>query len=101
MIIRPKNKLRDSAFPTEPLLFVSTQKILWKFQKGNLKTVSLEKISLKSDNNWGSYSQLNIHFQMPFIDVRNTLQPLYNTIVGVQAKIRVNYSNHVISRVKF
>ena len=30
----------------------------------------------------------------------NTPQPLYNTIVWVQANLRVSYPNHVISRVK-
>ena len=30
----------------------------------------------------------------------NTPQPLYNTIVGVQANFRVSYPNHVISRIK-
>ena len=35
-----------------------------------------------------------------FHEFDSTPQPLYNTIVGVQANIRVNYPNRVITRVK-
>ena len=39
-----------------------------------------------------------MYFRMSDINV--TPQPLYNTIVGVQANFRVNYPNRVITRVK-